>query len=468
MTLIFYKPDGLWDVLINDGQPVTLIDTENGFNEVLVDLWASDVGKGIDQVSLTYRSPSGLNSFSVYIGSNNLTEGDLNSGRFSTMSIMNRCLEAGIYNLSNVWIKDKAGNVCSFSNGIQLEKWLDTTDGSIQTMIEIINDKADSTKPFAASPFVINPVLADITITQGVLSATVTLEYVDCGVSYSQISLIHCDDPRAQSIFGFLSRIDGDENSGVYSGQFTVPSGAILGQYAPRLEVYDRNNNRTIYGANYPGGFSLEETIPFPEVSTQKVTVVSEIPKVEDLTPPQLLTGEVDCTWDFNEAGGFVKLIFTAQDLESGLDLGFGGFSSFGRGLNWVEILDPKGMFDQYVPLTLDSLDFETNPTTNEFNATFCVKFFLPKGVKPGDYCFRVQLTNKCGLFSTFGLSLGDTPFPEGFPSGCTIINSGAFDCTPPVPVEFVVTPGFLQSGEGAKINVSVRIRDLGTGFQFG
>ena len=462
------KPDGLWNVRINGGDPLTLMDVESGFPETTVDLWASDAGKGIDGVSLTYRSPSGLNSFSVFVNANNLVEGDLNSGRFSTTTTVNRCLEAGLYDLSSVWLRDKAGNFCSWNGRIELEKFLATTDGSIQTQVEIINDKADVVLPYIASPLIINPTTADITTGPTTVPVTVTLADDDCGVSFAQISLIHCDDGRAQSLFGFLSRVDGDENSGVYSGTINVPAGATLGDYAPRLEIYDRNNNRAIYGPSFPFGFIVEENLELPEGSTVKVTVVSEIPKVPDETPPVLLTGEVDCSFDFVEAGGFVELVFSAQDLESGLDLGFGSFGSFGRGLNWVEILDPKGMFDQFVPLSLENLDFESNPTTNEFNATFRVRFFLPKGVKPGDYCFRLQLTNKCGLVSTYGFALGDTPFPEGFPSGCTIINSGAFDCTPPIPIEFVVTPGFLQSGEPATVNVSVRITDLGTGLQFG
>jgi hypothetical protein len=47
-------------------------------------------------------------------------------------------------------------------------------------------------------------------------------------------------------------------------------------------------------------------------------------------------------------------------------------------------------------------------------------------------------------------------------------INSGAFDCTPPISVALTATPEFVQSGEDVKVNVSVRITDLGTGFQFG
>ena len=462
------KPDGIWDVVINGGEPLSLVGVDEDFPEVSFALSASDVGKGIDQVSLQYRSPSGLNFISAFLDSRNLIEGDLNNGRFSRVSTVSRCLEEGNYRLSSVWIRDKAGNFCSWDNEIELEKWLDTTDGSIQTQVQVINDRADVAPPVAASPLIVNPNSADITIAQGVLTATVTIDDPDCGVSFAQIALIHCDDPQAQSIFGFLQRVDGDENSGVYSGQFFIQPGATLGQYAPRLEVTDRNGNRAIYGASFPGGFSLEETMPLPEGSTEKVTVSSEIPKVEDLTPPTLVSGEVDCSWDFVNPNGYVKLVFTAQDLESGLDLGSGGFGSFGRGLNWVEILDPKGMFDEVVPLTIENLDFETNPEANEFNATFSAMFYLPKGVKPGEYCFRINLTNKCGLVSTFGFGLGDEAFPEGFPSGCTIINSGAFDCTPPVPIEFVVTPGFLQSGEGATLNVSVRITDLGTGFQFG
>lgn len=462
------KPDGLWNLVVNGGETLSLVDVESEFPETTVELWASDVGKGIDQVSLQYQSPSGLNFFSVFVNSTNLVEGDLNSGRFSNTTSISRCVEAGIYNLSSVWMRDKAGNICSWDNRIELDKWLATTDGSIQTQIEIVNDKADIVPPYLASPLIIDPVTADITTGPTTVSATVTVADDDCGVSYTQISLIHCEDGRAQSLFGFLSRVDGDENSGVYSGTINIPANATLGDYAPRIEVYDRNSNRAIYGPSFPNGFFLEETMELPEGSTAKVSVVSEITKLTDETPPVLVSGEVDCSFDFVEAGGFVELTLTAQDFESGLDLGFGGFGSFGRGANWVEILDPKGMFDQFVPLSLDSLDFESNPVVNEFNATFKVRFFLPKGVKPGDYCFRVQLTNKCGLVSTYGLGFGETPFPEEFPSGCTIINSGVFDCTPPIPVEFTVTPGLLQSEEAATVNVSVRITDMGTGFQFG
>ena len=89
-------------------------------------------------------------------------------------------------------------------------------------------------------------------------------------------------------------------------------------------------------------------------------------------------------------------------------------------------------------------------------------------GVKAGEYCFRIQLTNKCGLVSTYGFTFGNEPFPVDFPASCTVINSGAFDCTPPIPVALTATPEFVQSGEDVKVNVSVRITDLGTGFQFG
>lgn len=457
------KPDGLWNLLINNGETITLVDVVDGFNETTVDLWASDVGKGIDTVSLTYRSPSGVSTISAWVTSDKLTEGTLNSGRFVSNVFLGRCIEAGTYSLSQVWIRDKAGNFCSFDNEIKLEKWLATTDGSIQTNVEVVNDKSDIIPPTAAGPLLIQPATADITSGPAVLNVTVDLADAGCGVSFASLALIHCDDPTAQPLSGFLIRMDGNEFMGTYTGTVIVQPGARLGQYAPRLEITDQANNRNVYGAAFSGGFDFEERLPLPDGSTLKVEVVSEIPKPDDSTAPVLLGGEVDCSFDFVEAGGFINLTIAASDPETGIDLGFGGFSSFGRGLNWVELLDSKGMFDQVVPLNLENKD----PESDDFNPVFHVQIPLPKGVKAGEYCFRVRLTNKCGLVSTYGFGPGEVPFPEEFPGSCEIINSGPMDCTPPIPIELLVTPGFATVGTDAILSVCLRITD-GDGVDFG
>ena len=473
------KPDGLWNVLINDGAPVTVVKEEESqfFFQTPVSLWASDAGKGIDSVSLSYRSPSGNSNFSTFIRESDLVEGTCQRGRFVSTASLSVCAEAGIYCLSSISIVDKAGNRCSFFNEQALEKWLATNDpdGTIQRKITVINPDEDFTPPEMAGPLIFKPAFADITVAPANLNVSVDLKDVGCGLSTVSLELIHCEDPSAPSIFIFLQRgFEGDDFMRTYSGMALIEPGTKLGQYAPRLQVSDRANNRSIFGAPFPGSFGIE-TLPLFEGSTEKVTIVSELIKQEDLTPPQLLTGVWDCSFDFKDPGGYVTLTFSAQDLESGLDLGFGfggiGGFDFGRGGNWVELLDPKGIHDQFVQLTQQNFDFENNPESNEFNATFKVMFFLPKGVKPSDYCFRIQLTNKCGVSITYGLGPGETLFPVDFPTECTIINTGPVDCTPPVPVFFEATPEFVQSGENLKLNICIRITDglteeFGTGFQ--
>ncbi|MDA0348299.1 MAG: cadherin domain-containing protein [Verrucomicrobia bacterium] len=459
------KPDGLWNVLINNGDPVDLRGTEESFPETSVDLWASDVGKGIDSISLTYRAQTGTSSLSAFLSSRDLVEGTHNSGRFSGTTSINRCIAEGIYCLSRVWIRDKAGNTCSFDNEVELNKWLETTDGSIQTKVEIINDRSDILAPIVASPLLFEPATADITSQPVVLNVTVELQDEGCGISFPSISLIHCDDPSAQSLFGFLSLDSGDANSGIWKGQISVPFGTTIGQYAPRLEITDRVQNRAIYGAAFSGSFFFEERLLFPEGSTLKVAVTSQIPKIEDLTPPVLVNGSVDCSFDFVEANGYVTLTFQASDPESGMDLGFGSSFGFGRFPNSVELLSPKGMADQIVPVTIENLDFES--LDPDFNPIFRVMVPLPKGVSPGEYCWRIRLTNKCGLSSTFGFGPEEIPFPVEFPGSCTILNSGPADCTPPIPVELTVTPGKLLVGNAATLNVCLRITDVGTGLQF-
>ena len=458
------KPEGIWNVLINGGEPIVVTPGEGSFQQVPVSLWAADAGKGIDSVSLSYRNEERGVNFFVFVEAEDLAEGTTMNGFFDGTTSISRCAAAGMYGLTSVRITDKAGNTCSFFNERALEKWLVTTDGSIPTEIQVINEDDDLTPSEMVGPLIFNPTTADITAGPASLDVSVDLKDEGCGISTVPLELVHCEDPDVEPIFIFLQReFGGDEFMGTYSGTADIPEGTPLGQYAPRLQIRDRAGNHVIFGAPFPEEFGIE-VLPLFEGSTEKVAVISEIIKEDDLTPPELVAAQWDCTHDFGEAPGFVSLTFAARDLESGIDLGSGGLFSFGNGLNWVELLDPKGIHDVDVQLGL----FDLAPGSDENEATFNVQFFLPKGVKPGDYCLRVHLTNQCGVSATYSLAPGDTPFPEGFPGGCTIINSAEVDCTPPIPVSFVATPPFLQSGEDGKLNIEIRITDLGMGFQSG
>ena len=434
---------------INGGEPLEVLEEGDNFQFPTTATF-TDLGKGIDGLSGGYVSESGDDT--VFFSANkwDLSEGNVTGGTLSWDVSISKFLEAGIYTLQFLNINDVAGNRSAVAPA-------DAPEG-VQQTLEVINPFSDLIPPELVGPVTVSPTTPDVTLNPVPVVFTFTLKDEGVGVSSGDIQVFHCSDANAQWYSGFFNsfqRIDGDEFMGTYQVTVMFDQGATSGEYGYQLRARDTAGRTKIWGKFISG--RTGEAEPLPADSDESITVTSG--GVEgDLTPPELTDISVVCDFDLGEGPGTMSVTLSYLDDVSPLNDFGGGF--FG-GNNFFRLVSPTGA----TIVTRDFGEFDL-ADGDGLSGTYTFDVPLNKALEPGDYCIQVQLTNTANLVSTYGLAIGHTPFPNDFPGIWNIVNSGPEDCSPPVPIELTITPGFTTLGEDATLDVCLRITDAGTGIQ--
>ena len=441
------------EATINSGVTVSIPEGhEDSTFEFPVSVRATDAGKGVEDLTLSYRHENGWTIF-VDLDRSDLGSGSFTDGVFNGTAHIGKFAAPGDYNLTSFSTRDKAGNRVFGDE--------DDLPSTVQKVVPVVNPNAESDPPTLGSPVTITPLVADVRMETVSVKFTFSVNDQGSGFSSGIIRLSHTSDEEADDAWGFFGsfqRTEGDPFMGTYEVDVQIPTDQTAGEYAYQIELNDLSGNSNSYGRQRLG--STFEPMPLPEGSNETITVESEPPPPpDDDTPPVLESIQVTCTHDFATGPGEVEVTLAVSDDMTPLDIG--EFFSSG---NFVRLTSPTGATVGSNSLTLTDL-----VSGDALAGTYTIKITMDKAIEAGQYCVLVQLQNEERLRSTYSLNLYDhLPFPNEFSGYCEIINSGAVDCTPPVPIEITATPSMVTEGMETTVLVTVKISDKGTGLQDG
>lgn len=89
----------------------TVVDTSGGSAEVELTVNVTDNLSGIDSMLITFESPSGNQDVDVFINTSDLISGTDLDGTYQDFLNLPQFAESGVWNLEQVFIQDKAGNI---------------------------------------------------------------------------------------------------------------------------------------------------------------------------------------------------------------------------------------------------------------------------------------------------------------------------------------------------------------------
>ncbi|MDB6071602.1 MAG: hypothetical protein JWL81_2773 [Verrucomicrobiales bacterium] len=283
--------------------------------------------------------------------------------------------------------------------------------------ITLINPEPPDETPPQLSSFSVTPNPVDVTT--GSRTVTVTAAASDNrGISTISVFL-----PNSEGgIISWASmsaeqRISGDELSGVYRAELTVPGLLAPGAYPLQVSVTDTASRSLSYG--YHGS-----PVPGPGVET---TLMIGNTGAVDSAPPDLLAVSTDRqTVNLTGAGTPVAFLFSGAQTLSGIRTvearlhrmdgsatGFGGVLYSGYSTPLEKSLEQR-TGNIYLPITLPS----------------------------GEYRWRIIMSGASPHYRTsyYGLP-GDRPFPGGFTGVMTVTNSISVEQNRPVVTGITLSP---------------------------
>lgn len=444
-------PEGVSELVINDGAPIVIPNDPDEGLLIPVSLRAIDLGSGVESVRLNLVNERG-SRLRFTFSEADLSSGTTNDGIFSSSFQISRFYDSGTYQLDSVMVSDAEGN----------ERYLydDLLSGDLDIEVELVNPHTDLVIPEIVGPVTVSPAMVDVTEEPQEVMLRFTLKDNGPGVRGGNIDFFHTADLEVDDLhagFGSLERVSGDGYLGTYEVKLTIPAGQVAGKYSYHMEVEAGLYEDIHFG--FPRNVEVGEepfvpTMP-PEGSDQILTIVSDVAPVPyDGTPPILDSIGIVGFPDFADGEEAIEVILVATD---------GEYPLVFDGSSYAQVVSPTGV-------TVGTRDVRLSDLVSGDARSGVYRFplILDRAIEPGRYLVRVQLTNELGLVSSYGLGEDDLAFPEEFSGYWSLFNSGPVDYTPPVPVEFQLDPVLAAEGVDLKLNAMVRISDLGTGLKSG
>ncbi len=277
--------NGVSSVEINSGLPIIISQGFEGSVSVPVTAMATDLESGIESIRLRYRNGDILSTRSFNFHEGHLIDGTLEDGIYRQSFSVSKFSVPGIYNLTRIFVTDKAGN--------QIE--IDPVDApeAIQKSFEIKNPNVDGVPPELVESVRFRPLMVDVTDEPVELTFIVTLKDDHPGFNKGSISIFHStaeNEEEFGSDFYEANRISGNEFLGTYEVKVTVPQGILPGEYHYQVEAQAGNGEIATWGRATPyTSYDEKKGHPnrLPEKSNEVLTIVSGISPPIDNTPPE-------------------------------------------------------------------------------------------------------------------------------------------------------------------------------------
>ncbi len=407
---------------------------------------------GLDFSSITYTSPSSLDTIYMNFGRLNRVSGTPQNGTYRSMSSIGQYVEEGDYTLSYIYANDRSGSQSIFD--------LDDLDSTVPRMISVINPGADISFPTLSSPVTVSDVGPDVTMNPVGVDFEFSLADMGAGLNYGSLQVFHSTNRQAQWKYDYFSvgyRVSGDEFAAAFKRTISFETTDPSGIYWYQLSVADKAGRTSTWGRELQ--YYTSSADPLPEGSDEALEVSTDSGGTTDSTPPMLDAITLNCDFDLAEGGGEIDVNLSVTDDMTPLLMG----GNFFGGFNYVTILSPTGATEIQTYFSEAHL-VGGDLTSGMYN----FKIPVAQGVEGGRYTVEVGLTNEANLFSRYSLRDIDMPFPAPFTGYCEIENSGIVDVAAPIPMELKVTPTIAGTGTDLKLRANLRVWDEGSGFKLG
>jgi hypothetical protein len=234
----------------------TTVNVSASEQTVGITLHATDNLTGVVSGSVGFRSPSGkmiFGSFSSY----DRVSGDASDGTYQFNATVRRYLEAGVWKLFSITVRDDASNESEYN--------ADTFPTGTTTTLTVQNTTEDTKAPTVMS-MTLSTRTADVI--GGSASVTATMRITDAPSGFAYGSLQFYSPSGQQYQGGSLTRTAGTAQDGTYSCEITIPQGAEAGVWRAMLQFGDNAGN---YRAYWP--VAGPQFTAYPSAAQNTITV---------------------------------------------------------------------------------------------------------------------------------------------------------------------------------------------------
>ncbi|MCF3586290.1 FG-GAP-like repeat-containing protein [Planktothrix agardhii 1803] len=227
------------------------VDASSGQGSMGVKLQVSDNSSGFNYGSVSFSSPSGQNSFGLYLRDDPsyLVSGTELAGTYSIKELLPEGAEAGTWTFSSLSLSDDAGNYGYYDgNALQL---LGINPNSLSFTVTNVNSDAVAPELIGVN---LTATSVDVSSGQGSMGVKLQVSDNSSGFNYGSVSF---SSPSGQNSFGLYLRDDpsylvsGTELAGTYSIKELLPEGAEAGTWTfSSLSLSDDAGNYGYYDGN--------------------------------------------------------------------------------------------------------------------------------------------------------------------------------------------------------------------------
>ncbi len=354
---------------------------------------------GLRQGRLTLYRPDGTLEYDTGFNAVSRISGNSTSGTYRVTATVRQKAQPGSYSL-------RIGLVGNDSRSAVYGERTPFPVG-ITHYIPIVNTGIVDADPPQILLFTATPATLDVTTAAKTTRLTARMADIVSGV-FDFASRLDVLTPAGDAVggdtFSRRNRTAGDNFDGTYFIDFTVPTGAMAGDYPFRFRLIDALGNDVIYGPNSEAG-----ELPVPVGLPDHLTVVNT--GIVDILPPTLTAASISPATVNVAESELLNLTLSVQDARSGVET--------------VELADAFGLRPvsggAIIPLSFSLT--RTGGSAN--NGTWQGSAGLPTTLAPGDYLVvGIHLADALGNEVTYGpASLGLTNYPSGINPIVTIIS---------------------------------------------
>ena len=221
----------------------SIIDTTDGPQTVTVQIRATDAGRGVDRIVVTFRSPTGNHSVSTLLQSQHLISGNDKDGVYRGTVVFPQYSKAGTWSNFSIMASDGRYSVSSDGSRIIVP--------GTPTQLQVTSHNEDVTPP-AISEFSITPAVVDFS--DGATDVTFAFRAVDKQTGFESVYVFFTRSDQQGGLIYRGTRIEsinlvsGDDKDGFYRKFETFSRHKISpGIYDASIYVYDKLGNRSYY-----------------------------------------------------------------------------------------------------------------------------------------------------------------------------------------------------------------------------
>lgn len=250
---------------INDfNLPASSIDTTERSQNVTVAVRVTDNDKGVNMVTIRFRSASGNQFVNVFMNSQQRISGDDKDGIYRAEATFPQYSKAGAWSVLEIEARDAANNYKTVSTSELLAR-------GFAAELQVISNNEDVAAPqindfsFASSV---------IDTTNNPESVAVTIRAIDNGAGVRSINVqfsLSSTDYPVEVELNSQNRVSGDSKDGLYKAVLTFPQGTDSGMWRAAVFVTDALGNSKYLNSDElaASGFAAQLQIIGKPSSTQ-------------------------------------------------------------------------------------------------------------------------------------------------------------------------------------------------------